>query len=392
MFVTFFMGMASGLPLLLTLSTLQAWMKDSQVDLTQIGLITLVGLPYSWKFVWAPIFDRYTLFFLGRRRGWLLVTQIGLMVTIALMSLLNPLNQITLLVIAAAGVAFLSASQDIVIDSYRREILNDDELGLGSSVYVYGYRTAMLISGAGSLIIADKFSWSTAYLFMALLFIPAILCTILAPEPKVESKPPQNFKETVVEPFVEFFKRNQSILILLFILLYKLGDTMASAMTMPFYLDMGFTKTEIGAVTKLFGFWATIIGTFLGGVLIIKLKINKSLLLFGFLQGISTAGFAILSIMGNSIGTLTGVIFFENVSGGMGTAAYMAFMAQNSNKKFTATQYALFTSLMGIPRTLLSSPTGYMAEKMGWTWFFIFCTVIAIPGLLLIRPLKNNSK
>ena len=222
MFVTFFMGMASGLPLLLTLSTLQAWMKDSQVDLTQIGLITLVGLPYSWKFVWAPIFDRYTLFFLGRRRGWLLVTQIGLMVTIALMSLLNPLNQITLLVIAAAGVAFLSASQDIVIDSYRREILNDDELGLGSSVYVYGYRTAMLISGAGSLIIADKFSWSTAYLFMALLFIPAILCTILAPEPKVESKPPQNFKETVVEPFVEFFKRNQSILILLFILLYKL--------------------------------------------------------------------------------------------------------------------------------------------------------------------------
>lgn len=388
MLITFIMGFASGLPLLLTLSTLQAWMKDFQLDLGKIGLITLVGLPYSWKFLWAPAFDRFTPLALGRRKSWLLITQVALAISIAAMGTLNPSHQMLSLSIVAFVVAFLSASQDIVIDSYRREFLPEEELGLGSSVYVYGYRTAMLVSGAGSLILADHISWSQVYGIMGLCMIPTILCTLWSPEPEVPYYPPQSLRENVLQPFLEFFKRQGSWLILAFILLYKLGDVMATAMTMPFYQDLGFSKTDIGTITKLFGFWATIGGSFLGGVLIVRLKINRSLFLFGIFQCVSTAGFALLAHWGPSLIGLTLVILFENLAGGMGTAAFMAFMAAQTNKQFTATQYALFTSIMGIPRSLLSSPTGYMASSMGWTAFFIFCTLIAIPGVWLSQKLS----
>ncbi|MCB0384482.1 MAG: MFS transporter, partial [Bdellovibrionales bacterium] len=248
MIITLVMGFASGLPLLLTMSVLQAWMKDSNVDLGKIGLITLVGLPYSWKFVWAPIFDRFSLGAIGRRKGWLLLTQVLLALTIALLGQMNPAGNLTLLAAVAALVAFFSASQDIVIDAYRRELLPDEELGLGSSVYVYGYRIAMLLASGGGLILADHMSWASVYLVMAGCMIPAIACTLWAPEPQVEEKPPSNFRESVIDPFVEFFKRHGSITILAFILLYKIGDTMASAITIPFYMDIGFTKTEIGAI------------------------------------------------------------------------------------------------------------------------------------------------
>ncbi|MCC7403446.1 MAG: AmpG family muropeptide MFS transporter [Bdellovibrionales bacterium] len=389
MIITFVMGFASGLPLLLTISVLQAWMKDANVDLGKIGLITLVGLPYSWKFVWAPLFDRFSLGRIGRRRGWLLLTQVLLTLTIIGLGQSNPAENLTLLAAMATLVAFLSASQDIVIDAYRRELLPDEELGLGSSVYVYGYRIGMLLASGGGLILADHYGYATTYLIMGLSMLPAIACTWWAPEPQVEAKPPSNFRESVIDPFVEFFKRHGSVTVLIFILLYKIGDTMASAITTPFYMDLGFSKTEIGAVTKLFGFWATIAGTFLGGVLIVKLKTKPSLMYFGIFQGVSTAGFAALAVIGYSLPALTAVIFIENLSAGMGTAAYMGFMAAQTNKKFTATQYALFTSLMGVPRTLLSSPTGYMAESMGWTGFFVFCTLIAIPGLILIRRIGD---
>ena len=390
MLICFVMGYASGLPLLLTLSTLQAWMKDAQVDLGKIGLVALIGTPYSWKFLWAPLFDRFIPPFLGRRRGWLLLTQFFLIASIAGMGFFNPAHQLMGIVIAACLTAFFSASQDIVVDSYRREYLDDEELGLGSSLYIYGYRIAMLLAGAGALFLADHMSWNQVYMFMALAMVPALISTFWVPEPKVLEVPPQSFKEAVWGPFVEFFKRQGQgqgrgpFMVLGFILLYKVGDTMAGNMTLPFYLEMGFSKSEIAAVSKLFGFWAILGGTFMGGLCLLRLGIGKCLYLFGILQAVSTAGFALLATLGHSIPLLTGVIAFENISGGMGTAAYTAYMATQTNKKFTATQFALLTSVMGVPRTFFAAPTGYLVEFMGWFWFFNFCALMAIPGFFIL--------
>lgn len=378
------MGYASGLPLLLTMSTLQAWLKDAQISLVNIGLITLVGMPYSWKFVWAPLFDRFGFKFLGRRRGWLMMTQLLLVLSIFSMGLFNPTDQLSVLIFVAVLVAFFSASQDIVIDAFRREYLTDEELGLGSTLYVYGYRIAMILSSSGALILADQISWKTVYFIMALAMLPAILTTLWVEEPQVEERSPESFKEAVIDPFAEFFGRNGSILILLFILFYKLGDTMASAMTMPFYLDIGFTKTEVGVVAKGSGLAANLIGMAVGGAMTLRLGISKCLYIFGFLQAISTACFSLLVSIGPHLGWLSFIIGFENFTGGTGTAAFLAYMATQTNKKFTATQYALLTSLIGIPRTILSAPTGYLAEIWGWGFFFIFCTLIAIPGIILL--------
>ncbi|MBW2005794.1 MAG: MFS transporter, partial [Deltaproteobacteria bacterium] len=265
-----------------------------------------------------------------------------------------------------------------------REDLPDQELGLGSSLYVNGYRVGMLLASGGGLIMADYIPFSMVYLIMAACILPGVLTTLLAPEPKIAHGTPRTIREAVVDPLIEYFKRRGALWILAFILLYKIGDTMASAMTIPFYLDIGFSKTEIGAIVKLFGFWAVIAGTLIGGVLMLRLGINRSLWVFGFLQAISTACFALLARIGHSVSVLSGVIAFENLSSGMGTAAYMAFMASITNKKFTATQYALLTSLMGVPRVLASAPTGFLAKNMGWVSFFIACTLIAIPGMLLL--------
>jgi len=384
MVVAAIMGFASGLPLLLTITVLQAWMKEEGVDLTVIGIMSLVGLPYTVKFLWAPVMDRFTLPFLGRRRGWLLIAQIALIFSIAGLGFTNPGQNPWVVAFAAFLVTFFSASQDIVVDAYRREDLADEELGLGSSLYVNGYRVGMLLASGGGLIMADHMSFTMVYVIMAACLIPAVITTLLTPEPKVTAGAPKSMKEAVVDPLVEYFSRNGAILILAFILLYKIGDSMASAMTTPFYLDIGFSKSEIGAIVKLFGFWATIIGGLLGGVLILRLKINRSLWVFGFLQAISTAGFALLARIGYNITALAGVIAFENLSSGMGTAAFVAYIASITNKKFTATQYALLSSLIGVPRVLASAPTGYLAKNMGWFGFFILCTLIAIPGMLLL--------
>ena len=377
------MGFACGLPLLLTISVLQAWMKDEGVDLTVIGMMALVGLPYTLKFLWAPFLDRFTLPFLGRRRGWLLIAQIALMCSIAGLGFTEPVNP-WMVAFAAFLVTFFSASQDIVVDAYRREDFTDAELGLASSLYINGYRVGMLLASGGGLIMADHMSWSLVYLIMAACMLPGVITTLLAHEPEAAAGTPKNLKEAVVDPLVEYFSRQSALWILAFVLLYKIGDTMASAMTMPFYLDIGFSKTEIGAVVKLFGFWATISGSLIGGVIMLRLGINRSLWIFGFLQAISTACFAILARIGHSIPVLSGVIAFENLSSGMGTAAYAAFMASITNKRFTATQYALLTSLMGIPRVLASAPTGFIAKNLGWESFFIACTIIAVPGMLLL--------
>jgi len=385
MVVAFAMGFACGLPLLLTISLLQAWMTEEGVDLGTIGLFALVGLPYTLKFLWAPLFDRFTLKLFGRRRGWLLVAQVALMVAIATLGMVNPVEQPWLLAFVAMLVTFFSASQDIVVDAYRREDLRDEELGLGSSLYVNGYRIGMLLAGSGGLILADHISFQIVYLIMAATMLVGVITTLLAREPQEAAGTPKTLREAVVDPFVEYFSRPEALWILAFILFYKLGDTMASAMTLPFYLETGFTKTEVGAVAKLFGFWATIIGGLLGGVMMIRLGIYRSLWIFGLLQAVSTAGFSILALVGHHLGGLAMVIAFENLSGGMGTAAYVAFMASMTNKRFTATQYALLSSLMGIPRVVASAPTGFLAEGVGWFTFFIVCTLIAIPGLLILR-------
>ncbi|MHB8791552.1 MAG: AmpG family muropeptide MFS transporter [Desulfobulbaceae bacterium] len=385
MLVSFLMGFSCGVPLLLTLSVLQAWMKEEGVDLSVIGLFALVGLPYTLKFVWSPVLDRFTLSFLGRRRGWLLVIQVLLVVAIAGLGLTSPRENPWLVAFAALLVTFFSASQDIVVDAYRREDLRDIELGLGASFYVNGYRVGMLLAGSGGLILADHFSFSQVYLLLATSLLVGIATTLLSREPEVAAGTPRTLREAVVEPFIEYFRREQAVLILTFILLYKIGDQMASTMTTPFYLDIGFTKTEIGAVAKLFGFWATIAGGMVGGIVLLKMRIKTALLGFGLLQAISTVGFSLLALIGNSLPGLAAVIAFENFSGGMGTAAYVAYMASITNKKFTATQYALLSSLMGVPRVLASAPTGIMAESFGWFVFFALCALIAVPGLVLLR-------
>ena len=390
MLVSFLMGFSSGLPLLLTITVLQAWMKAEGVDLTIIGFMSLVGLPYTVKFLWAPVMDRFTLPFLGRRRGWLLTAQAAMICSTILLGISDPKNP-WMIAVAAFLVTFFSASQDIVVDAYRREDLADNELGLGSSLYVNGYRVGMLLASGGGLIMADHMSFSAVYIIMAACMLAGVVTTLLTPEPIILIETPKSLKEAVFNPLTEYFSRQGAWLILAFILLYKIGDTMASAMTTPFYLDIGFSMTEIGTVVKLFGFWATIIGSLLGGVMMLGLGIYRSLWIFGFFQAISTAGFALLASIGYSVPALAGVIAFENLSGGMGTAAYVAFMGSITNRKFTATQYALLSSLMGIPRVLASAPTGYLAKNLGWTNFFIICTLIAIPGMLLLFKLAPNK-
>lgn len=384
MLVTFVMGFSCGLPLLLTITLLQAWMKDEGVDLAMIGMMSLVGLPYTVKFLWAPFLDRYIPAFLGRRRGWLLSSQLLLVLSVAGLGFTEPGRNPLYVILAAILVTFFSATQDIIVDAFRRESLPDEELGLGSSLYINGYRVGMLLASGGGLIMADTLSYSVVYLIMAACLLPCILATILSPEPEISAGTPKTIKEAVIEPLFEYFSRKGAIWILAFIVLYKIGDTMASAMTIPFYIDIGFSKTEIGAVVKLFGFWATITGSLAGGFAMLYIGINRSLWIFGFFQALSTAGFAFLAHTGYSVPVLSGVIAFENFSSGMGTAAFTAFMASITNKKFTATQYALLSSLMGIPRVLASAPTGFLAGNTGWELFFIACTLIAIPGMLLL--------
>jgi PAT family beta-lactamase induction signal transducer AmpG len=384
MLVAFLMGFSCGLPLLLTMGVLQAWMKEEGVDLTWVGMITLVQSPYSWKFLWSPLLDRFALPLLGRRRGWLLIAQLALMASIAALGRSDPVAHPGWMVASAVLVAFFSATQDIVVDAYRREDLPDEELGLGSSLYVYGYRIGMWAASGGGLILADHIPFSQVYLVMAAGLIPGVATTLLAPEPRVENGPPRSLREAIWDPLADFILRDSALWILAFILLYKIGDTMAAAITTPFYLELGFSKSEIGAVVKLFGAWATIAGAIGGGILMLRLGIHRSLWVFGVLQAVSTAGFAVLARIGCSLPALSGVIAFESVTSGMGTSAFVAYMASLTNKKFTATQYALLTSIMGLPRVLASAPTGFAVKHLGWEWFFILCTLAAVPGLLVL--------
>lgn len=384
MLVAFLMGFACGVPLLLTSSVLQAWMTEQGVDLSTIGLFSLVGLPYTLKFLWAPVFDRFTLPFFGRRRGWMLVMQLVLILALVALGLTDPGQTPWLVALAAFVATFFSASQDIVVDAYRREDLSDNELGLGSSFYVNGYRVGMLLAGSGGLILADHLSFAYVYLLMAASLLVGVGTTLACREPALTRGTPQNFREAVLLPFTDYFTRDRALLLLLFIFLYKIGDQMASALTTPFYLSLGFSKTQIGAVAKLFGFWSTITGGLVGGAILLRIGIIRSLWLFGILQGVAILSFSALAMIGPSLTALAVAITLEQLTSGMGTSAYVAYMASLTNKKFTATQYALLSSCMGIPRVIVAAPAGYLAESLGWPLFFLGCTLAAIPGLLLL--------
>lgn len=384
MLVAFLMGFTCGVPLLLTGSVLQAWMTELKVDLSVIGLYSLVGLPYTLKFLWAPVFDRFTLPLFGRRRGWMLVVQLLLVLALVGLGLTDPAQTPWLVALAAFVVTFLSASQDIVIDAYRREDLSDNQLGLGSSLYVNGYRFGMLLAGSGGLIMADYMAFSQVYLLMAGSLLVGVVTTLLCREPALTRGTPRSFTEAVWAPFVEYFSRDRALVLLLFILLYKLGDQMASTLTTPFYLDLGFSKTQIGAVAKLFGFWSALAGGLVGGALLLRIGIIRSLWVFGILQALAILSFTALALIGNSLVALAVAIMLEQLTSGMGTSAYVAYMASLTNKRFTATQYALLSSCMGIPRVIIAAPAGWVAEQTGWPLFFVGCTLAAVPGLLLL--------
>ena len=395
--ISMIMGFVAGLPLLLTITLLQAWLTDVNVSKSTIGLFALIGLPYSLKFLWAPIFDRYVISPLGRRRGWLLFVQVLLIISIFSLGQSNPEINLYNVAVLSLSVTFFSASQDIIIDAYRRESLLEREQTIGASAYVLGYRFGALAAGAGGLILADIYSYSFVYTLMSLIMLLGVVTTFFANEPKITAQP-TTLKESIIEPFKEFFNRYQvekndiqkyvPYLILLFVLLYKVGDTMAHSLSTNFYLEIGFSKTEIGTVVKFFGLGATLIGAFVGGVLSLKIGLYKSLIYFGVFQLIATLGFTVLFYTGDNIVMLIGVITLENLAAGMGYTAYLAFIANMTSKQFTATQFALMTALMSLPRTFLSGTSGFLVEMLDWDIYFIFCSLIAIPALLILKKIK----
>ena len=391
--IHFALGIAAGLPLLLTGSTLQAWMTEQNVNLKAIGVFALVGIPYSLKFLWAPFIDRYTLPFLSKRRAWIIVTQIILALSILGLGFSDPAASPVRTAFFAVLVCFMSASQDIVIDAYRTESLNGKLLGLATSSYITGYRVGMLVAGAGSLFIVDQYHlpWSSIYAIMAVMLAIGSIATLVAPEREIVIHP-RTLKEAVIDPFVEFFKRPQALWLLAFIIFYKFGDNLASAMTTPFILKIGYTKTEYALVAKGAGFFAVIVGGLLGGPLMLRLGIVRSLWVFGIGQAIAVSGFAFLAGVPHSINALTGVIVSENLFIGCGAAAFSAFLSSVTNKKFSATQYALLTSLMALSRSVLSAPSGWLAEELGWMNYFLFCVGLAIPGLLLLLKIQGPLK
>lgn len=391
MAIVFAMGFASGFPLLLSGTTIQAWFATSGVSLLQIGLFTMVGVPYTLKFLWSPIFDRFVPPFFGRRRGWMAITQVGLMIALVGFAFCDPKVSTLPIAILALSVSFISATQDIVIDAYRREILPIEALGLGNSLAITGYRLGMIVVGSGALILAGFLPWSSVFLIMAAIMGVGLVTTFLAPEPVVEHAPPRTLREAVFEPFKDFFSRPGALWILAFILLYKVGDNLATALTTKFYVDLGYTVAEIGAIGKGFAIWSTIVGGIIGGVTMLYLGMKRSLWVFGILQGTANLSFAWLATTAPGINehvaklaALATAITIENVTAGMGTAAFTAFMASLTNKRFTATQYALLSSLMGVPRVFSGPPASYMISSLGYPLFYVACTLLSIPGLLLL--------
>jgi MFS transporter, PAT family, beta-lactamase induction signal transducer AmpG len=387
MAVLVLLGFSSGLPFYLTSKTLQAWMTVSKVDLATIGFFSLVTLPYSLKFVWAPVMDRYVPPFLGRRRGWVLITQVALLIAIGAMSLHDPQQGLRMLAVNAIAIAFFSASQDISLDAYRTDVLQDREMGAGAAVFVLGYRIAMITTGALAFFLADRMPWQTVYLILASLILIGVATTFIAPEPVLNDAPPKSLAEAVVLPFADFFQRAgmvRALLVLLFIVVYKYSDSLAGSMTTPFLLQAGFSQSEVGAVFLGAGVVATILGVLAGGAVIGKVGINRSLWIFVVVQGLSNLTYYVLSLAEKNHTLMVSAVVIENFGLGLVTAAMTAFLMAMCNKRFTATQFALLSSLMAASRDILVTPAGKIAEGLGWPSFFLITVAMAIPPLLLL--------
>lgn len=415
------LGFASGLPLALTGQTLQAWLTESGASLQSIGLFALVGVPYTLKFLWAPLVDRLPLpiltRWLGRRRGWLIFAQALLMAAIAALALSNPGQVLALTALCAVAVAFASATQDIVIDAWRVEILEQRQLAAGAAAIVFGYRIGMLVSSAGALYLATAFAWPLVYLAMAAILVIGVITVLLVAEPEAQPRgdAERRFNEaqmwlanrphlsggtarlmawlyvSVAGPFLQFIARKGWVGILLFVMLFKLGDSLAGVLATSFYLNIGFTKAEIAEVSKLYGFFATLVGLFLGGWLMQAVGLYRALWVCGFLQMGSNLLFAVLALRGHDMWFLALTVGVENLASGMGTAALVAYLSALCDIAYTATQYALLSSLTAVARTVLSSYAGFLADALGWPLFFLMTTLAALPGLLLLAWLTRRG-
>jgi PAT family beta-lactamase induction signal transducer AmpG len=392
MLICVFTGFSSGLPLFLLLQLMPVWLKSADVDLKTIGFMALVQFPFTWKFLWAPLLERYTPP-LGLRRGWMFFTQIGLFVAIGCIGEFDPKRDIWLVTLLAVILAFCAATQDIAIDAFRREILTDDEMDLGNSVHVSAYRAAGLVPGSLSLILADRYPWDQVFWITALFMLPGMIMALMVREPAVKT-PPKNLRAACVLPFQEFMQRlgwRHALCIFAFLVLYKLGDSFATALSSVFYMEMGFSKTHIGLIAKHAALWPTIIGGMLGGLIMVRIGVNRALWVFGVVQLVTILGFAWLADIGPqteirafNLAALALVISAEYLGVGLGAAAFIAFIARATHPAYTATQFALFTGLSSMPRTLINATAGSMVEMLGWFDFFLLCTALAVPGMLLL--------
>lgn len=382
------MGFSSGLPILLSITVLQAWLTAEGIDLVTIGFLGLVALPYTLKVIWAPVIDHFDPLGLGRRKSWLAIAQVCVAISLLILGTRDPSQTMWAVTIAAVLVTFFSATQDIVIDAYRRESMADDEQGFGASMSIYGYRAGTLLASAGGLILADWIGFSGVYLFMAAIVLSMVVVTLFAPEPEASLVRPANLRAAFVEPFAEFFQRHETarvaLLILLFVFVYNLGMQLSGHMAIPFYLAVGFTNAEIGAVSAIFGVAPFLLGVFAGGWLQLRLGVYRALIQGSVLSCGATLAYIVLVIVGVNVYWLSVTMVFQSFALGIGTAALVAFISNSCNRQFTATQYALFTSLAALPRATLTAPTGWFAAELGWTPFFLCSAFLAIPGLLLL--------
>lgn len=393
--VMILLGISSGLPLSLTSGTLQAWMTVAGVNLRTIGIFSLLGLPYTLKFLWSPFMDRFVPprlgRLLGRRRSWIIVTQLILMAGIFMMGMVPPKDAPVMVAVLALWVVFFSASQDIVVDAYRTDLLREQERGVGSAVFVTGYRVGMLLSGAMAMIMSDRIGWSNTYFVMSGLMMIGIVTTLLSPEPEGVPLYPKSLQEAVVGPLKDFFGRRSAVLVLFFIMFYKLGDAYAGTMTTAFLIrGLGFTATDVGTVNKGLGLVSLIVGATLGGTLMVRLGLFRSLLIFGLLQAVSILSFVILAWAGKSYPIMIWAVAFENLTGGMGTAAFVSLLMTLCNHRYSATQFALLSSLAALGRVFITPTSGYVVEAVGWTWFFVIAALTAAPGLFLLVILQTR--
>ncbi len=408
-----FTGFASGLPFFFLIQLIPGWLRSESVDLKQIGLLALVQLPYVWKFLWSPLLDRYSLPLLGRRRGWMLATQLCLIVSMMAVGHWQPPDDLRTIMWLAAIVAFFSATQDVVLDAYRRELLPDAELGLGNAVHIQTYRIAGLIPGSLAFVLSDRMDWEWVIAIVALFMLVGVGLTLSIREAIANPVAPRTLRQAIVEPFREFVARRgirYAALVLAFMFFYKLGDSMATALATPFYLDLGFSRTEIGLIAKNASLWPAIAGGLVGGILMLRLGINRALWIFGFAQFAAIFAFAALAEVGHDPWALAIVLALESFGMSLGTAAFVAYIMRETTPALAATQFALFTALTALPRTLASATTGFLvegtasvppggmlewlaqaftaiglpADGLGWTRFFLLCAVCAVPGMLLL--------